>query len=57
MTKTTTKRLQWEKETQRHFAFKVSKISEKDMVDFIESKPSFNAYVKDLIRQDMEAQK
>lgn len=54
--KTTEKRLQWEKETQRLFAIKVSRISEKDMVEFLESKESFNAYIKGLIRKDMENQ-
>ena len=57
MAKTTEKRLKWEKETQRRFAIKVSRISEKDMVDFLEGKPSYNAYIKGLIRKDMEKNK
>lgn len=55
MAKTSDKRLQWEKQTQRLFKIKVSRISEKDMVDFIESKESYNAYIKGLIRKDMES--
>jgi len=57
MAKTTAKRLKWEKETQRLFAIKVSRISEPDMVEFLESKESYNAYIKGLIRADMERHK
>ena len=57
MGKTSEKRLKWEKETQRLFAIKVSRISESDMVEFLESKQSYNAYIKDLIRKDMELSK
>lgn len=57
MAKTSEKRLKWEYDTQRLFKIKVSKLSEKDMVDFIESKPSINGYIKELIRKDMEKNK
>ena len=54
MAKTSKKRLQWEKDTQKIFAFKVSRISESEMVEFLNGKESVNAYVKELIRKDMQ---
>ena len=55
MAKTSKERLKWEKETQRLFAIKVSRLSEKDMIEFLESKESIQAYIKGLIRKDMES--
>lgn len=55
MAKTSKERLKWEKETQRIFAIKVSRLSEKDMVEFLESRESIQAYIKGLIRKDMES--
>ena len=53
----TEQRKKWEYETQRLFKIKVSRISEKDMVEFIESKDSINGYLKGLVKADMDTDK
>ena len=50
----TEQRKKWEYETQRLFKIKVSRISENDMVEFIESKDSINGYLKGLVKTDMD---
>lgn len=45
----------YEKENIRRFNFKLSRIHDADLVSWIESQDNFQAYLKALIRQDMEA--
>ena len=46
----------WKKNNMKMYAFRLSKVSEKDMVDFLETKKPYYAYIKGLIRKDMESQ-
>lgn len=41
----------------RMFKVKISRNPDADMIEFLEQKPSVNAYLKALIRADMEKQK
>ena len=45
----------YEKENVRRFNFKLSRIYDADLVTWIESQPNFQAYLKELIRKDMES--
>lgn len=42
------------KKNQRQFMLKVNRIHEPDLVDWLESKPAIQTYLKELIRADME---
>lgn len=43
------------KQNQRQFMLKVNRKTDPDMVDWLESQENVQAYLKDLIRKDMEA--
>ena len=43
------------KKNQRQFMLKVNRIHEPEMVEWLESKDSIQAYLKELIRKDMKA--
>ena len=47
----------WKKENMKLYAFRLSRVSEKDMMDFLAQKESVYAYIKGLIREDMEKHK
>ena len=53
------KRKQYEidyiKQNQRQFMLKVNRKTDPDMVDWLESHENVQAYLKDLIRKDMES--
>ena len=53
------KRKQYEidyiKQNQRQFMLKVNRKTDHDMVDWLESQENVQAYLKDLIRKDMES--
>ena len=53
------KRKQYEidyiKQNQRQFMLKVNRKTDPDMVDWLESQENVQAYLKDLIRKDMES--
>ena len=44
------------KANQRQFMLKVNRIHEADMVEWLEGKENVQAYLKQLIREDMEKQ-
>lgn len=48
--------LEYAKANVRVFGLKVNKIHEKDIVEWLENKESYNQYLKQLIREDMEKQ-
>lgn len=45
----------WKKDNLKVYSFRLSKLSEKDMIDFLAEKESTYAYIKGLIRKDMES--
>ena len=45
---------EYEKMNQRQFKLKVNRIHDSDMIDWLESKPAIQTYLKELIRADME---
>lgn len=47
--------IQYIKENLRQFMLKVNRKHEPDMIAWLESQPNVQAYLKTLIRQDMEA--
>jgi len=47
----------WKKDNLKLYSFRLSKVSEKDMIDFLAEKQSVYSYIKDLIRKDMELSK
>ena len=49
--------MQYDKENQRRIIVRVNRLNEKEMLDFLESQPSIQGYIKDLIRKDMEEKK
>ena len=53
----TEQRKKWEHDTQRLFKLKVSRLSENNIVEFIESKYSINGYLKDLVKADMDTER
>ena len=61
MSPTSEKRVQYEtqyiRENQRQFMLKVNRKIDPDMIDWLESKENVQAYLKDLIRKDMESSK
>jgi len=44
------------KANQRQFMLKVNRIHEADMIEWLEGKKNVQAYLKQLIREDMEKQ-
>ncbi len=42
------------KTKQRQFMFKLSKLYDTEMIEWLESKENINAYIKELIKKDME---
>ena len=48
---------QWKKENLKFYAFRLSKNSEQDMIDFLDKRKPVYTYIKGLIRSDMEKQK
>lgn len=50
-----TKDTAWKKENTRLFAFRFTRRTEQDIIDWIESKPSMNDYLRSLVIADMEA--
>lgn len=48
---------EWKRKNTRLFAIRLTRRTDQDMIDYIESKPSCNAYIVNLIRADMEAHK
>ena len=57
MPMTRERKAQWEKEHLRQYRFNVSKVSEQDLIDYIDTFDSVNGKVKELIREDMEKNK
>ena len=49
--------IQYTRENQRQFMLKVNRKLEPDMVTWLESKDNVQAYLKELIRKDMEESK
>ena len=47
------KEQEYQKRVQKKYSFTVSKVNEKDMIDFLETHRPVYTYVKGLIRQDM----
>lgn len=47
--------IEYNKRTYKQFKFNVNMETESDLIGYIESLPNKNAYIKDLIRHDMEA--
>ena len=46
----------WKRENMKIYTFRLSLVSEKEMVNFLSKKGSVYAYIKGLIRKDMESQ-
>lgn len=44
----------YNRENYRSFSIRYSRVNEKDMIEWLESKKSIKAYVTSLIRKDME---
>lgn len=59
MAKATIKRkayiIDYNKETYKQFKFNVNRNTESDLIEYIETLPNKNQYIKDLIRRDMES--
>lgn len=47
--------MEYIKQYQRQFMLKVNRKTESDLLEWLESRDSFQTYVKNLIRKDMEA--
>ena len=45
----------WKKENMKLYAFRMTKSSESDLIDWIESHKPIQSYIKGLIRKDMES--
>ena len=52
-----TKMTEWKKLNTRMFGFRLTKNLDQEMIDYIESQPSINAYLKGLVEADMAKQK
>lgn len=44
---------QYDKENRVNYAFKLNKLVDADIIEWLEKIPSRQAYIKDLIRKDM----
>jgi precorrin-6B methylase 2 len=49
--------IEYIKKNVRQFSFKVSKIYEPEVVQYLESQPNINEYLMQLVKADMEKQK
>ena len=47
----------WKKENTKMFGFRLTKNIDQEMIDYIESQPSKNAYFRNLVEADMAKQK
>lgn len=47
--------MQYAKENIRRFNLKLNRIHDADLIKRLESQPNFQAYLKELIRKDMES--
>lgn len=45
----------WKKDNLKLYAFRLSKVSESDMIEHLENNKPYYAYIKGLIRKDMES--
>jgi len=48
------KELEWRKKKQRRVVLDLSRISENDIIDWLEKQPSMQGAIKDLIRKEIE---
>ena len=48
---------QYLKENMKQISLKLSKIYDEDIIQYLESKPNKNGFLKDIIRQHMESEK
>ena len=44
----------YKRRTTAHYSVTVSRVSEQDMIDYLDAHKPCNAYIKNLIRQDMK---
>ena len=51
----TINQMKWDKENRRVYGFRLHKTLDKDVIDKLDSVPSMQGYIKQLIRQDVAA--
>ena len=46
--------MKWQKKAYKVYFLRLKREEDKDLIDFLKSKPSVNAYLKELIRKDFK---
>ena len=49
------KQQEYQRKVEKKYAFSVSKVSEQDMIIFLEQHRPVNAYLKSLVKQEMDS--
>ena len=57
MAKATEKQMEWKRNNVKSYAIRCSRVSEKDLIEWMDKHKPSNAYIKGLIRADMERHK